>query len=472
MITILTTIFLTGYLLGGCTTRNVEYPTYEQIQKDTKEYIVDYIDPDASIKELAVIKEEDRENEYTVSCIVDYLSDIYIYKDEFELLYSYSGGIWELDKCSINIEYDDKTKNWIMSQEITDFTFQLGEKVYRLPFPYKMFIAEGWKLSSLYQEKDSDTLEPKQFMQVHMERNGEYIGVIVANMNDDSLPISECNIAGITVEEYSMNSNTLNFVIAGGITGTSTPEMILQTFGIPSEQTQREDVYYITYQFGDEKERSILDFEVHYDQEKKEVIRSKIELRNLEGLEYQLPKTTFNYTAPSSMGEEYNQGILKIEGKLNQLPCPLAEFFDDEWELLTPVSGGQSKYSVVNAKNAISWNLEKDNKEIVIWLRNYNDCAVFAKDCYLVDCVYMEYFEDDEDNPLIELPGGLNTYSSAEEIIKVWSTLEENPDNNMKIQYLWQQSGENFVTDITVSDMQSEIRFYIGGYRSLSVKRQ
>ena len=84
----------------------------------------------------------------------------------------------------------------------------------------------------------------------------------------------------------------------------------------------------------------------------------------------------------------------------------------------------------------------------------------------------MEYFEDDEDNPLIELPGGLNTYSSAEEIIKVWSTLEENPDNNMKIQYLWQQSGENFVTDITVSDMQSEIRFYIGGYRSLSVKRQ
>ena len=72
MITILTTIFLTGYLLGGCTTRNVEYPTYEQIQKDTKEYIVDYIDPDASIKELAVIKEEDRENEYTVSCIVDY----------------------------------------------------------------------------------------------------------------------------------------------------------------------------------------------------------------------------------------------------------------------------------------------------------------------------------------------------------------------------------------------------------------
>ena len=31
---------------------------------------------------------------------------------------------------------------------------------------------------------------------------------------------------------------------------------------------------------------------------------------------------------------------------------------------LTPVSGGQSKYSVVNAKNAISWNLEKDNKEM------------------------------------------------------------------------------------------------------------
>lgn len=35
-----------------------------------------------------------------------------------------------------------------------------------------------------------------------------------------------------------------------------------------------------------------------------------LELRNLEGLEYQLPKTTFNYTAPSSMGGDYSQRYL------------------------------------------------------------------------------------------------------------------------------------------------------------------
>ena len=68
---------------------------------------------------------------------------------------------------------------------------------------------------------------------------------------------------------------------------------------------------------------------------------AEIELRNLDSIDY-VPPTYPRYVPPEELKGEYNSGILEIDKKLYQLPCPLSEFTDDGWEISVGVTGNTS----------------------------------------------------------------------------------------------------------------------------------
>lgn len=108
---------------------------------------------------------------------------------------------------------------------------------------------------------------------------------------------------------------------------------------------------------------------------------AEIELRNLDGIDY-IPPTYPRYVPPEEVKGEYNSGILEIDKKLYQLPCPRSEFTDDGWEISVGVTGNTSHIVLEAFGGVSSWNLKKNGKNMVVRLCNHTFKTVcFGSKC-------------------------------------------------------------------------------------------
>ncbi len=153
-----------------------------------------------------------------------------------------------------------------MSNDLSHFTFQLDNQVYKLPFPYEDLSANGWELNPIYSAKEGDLLESNQFQSVHMIKNDVYIEVTAINTTDASLPLSQCNIAGIvfSYRDYDEDEQNIDFKIAHDITLKSPVESVLRTFGNPSKQEYEDNKTSLTYIFIDKPEFELQSFTSNY----------------------------------------------------------------------------------------------------------------------------------------------------------------------------------------------------------------
>lgn len=97
-------------LLIGCGAKEPTAPETEVVKADVQEYITELIDKDAIITTFLKSDSRATEDNYMVTCVVEYKSLITEYKDEFVLIYTIRDKKLKLSKCKVNPNYSGKYK--------------------------------------------------------------------------------------------------------------------------------------------------------------------------------------------------------------------------------------------------------------------------------------------------------------------------------------------------------------------------
>lgn len=276
---------------------------------------------------------------------------------------------------------DTDTEDVVMSDTLFDFTFELDGVVYKLPCSYDTFTKNGWTISSSGYSGDT-MIGGSQYETFYMARDGHKIYVSVYNGSGNAKKISECKIGGIECETYDGAS----FSIAKGIVTTSTADQIKEAFGIPNTDNTGDGYESITYRQNDSSYNYAM-FYISSDDK-----YSSIELRNFiitdeDNTETNTTKPDYlaQYKAPSGIGTDIYSGIVSVEGKVYQMPCPVSEFLDDGWTI-TQQSGG------IVSGGTDSIRVEKDGKKTYLYLDNLSDYQTTPENCM----VYEVSVSDDE----------------------------------------------------------------------------
>ncbi|MBE6782392.1 MAG: hypothetical protein E7536_00065 [Ruminococcaceae bacterium] len=264
-----------------------------------------------------------------------------------------------------------------MSDDLYDFTFELEGDVYKLPCDYKDFTDNGWTISSSGYSGDT-TISGNSSDCYYMSRDGLKVMVFSYNFSGNVKKIKDCKIGGIECYAYE----GVDFVIAKGITVESSVDEIKSAFGTPGYSSSGSDYEVLTYYAERDSYQNCVDFYCS-----DEADYCSIQLKNF--VESDDDETTTStetpdylgeYKAPTSMGSDIKSSVVKIEGDLYQLPAPVSVFLDNGWEIVQQsgdVVAGGSDYIYV----------EKNGKEIELYITNYSDYQTTVENCavYKVD---------------------------------------------------------------------------------------
>lgn len=346
------------------------------------------------------------------------------------------------------------------------FAFILEDDFYELPTSYQTFVKNGWNLSPLYYYKETDELNSNQLISVPMCKDNTNIKVIIMNTTDNTLPLNKCMVGGISVCQYKREySDNVNFEMVKGMNGLSSVYNMQELFGEPTEKDFYGTTKYLIY--NTEDEIKFFYFESSYDSVNGELLSNRIELRNLEGINYVTPRSYFDksgYEVPLNLGTQLDSNVIEIDGKLYRFPCPLSEFLDDGWTLDQPTNSNDSDYAILNGNNeTCGWNLEKNGKYIVVRLRNYSDQALFLpQDNVAVDYIYIGRSELEES--LIKLPCGLTENSSLSEIDEILSYIQNDTEGSVNYEKNMSYRYNSLDVSVSISSDYVTITYDISGY--------
>lgn len=267
-----------------------------------------------------------------------------------------------------------------MSDDLFDFTFELEGVVYKLPCKYEDLTKNGWTISSTGYNSESK-ISGNSYDSFSMSKDGRKITVYSYNMSGNVKPIKDCKVGGVKFDAY----HEVDFTIAKGITINSSVDEIKTAFGVPGYSNSGSDYESLTYYAEKDSTYNSVEFYITNDGK-----YSTITLKNF--IETEDDKTTTSterpayldeYKAPSAMGKDLKSSVVKIEGDLYQLPCPVSEFIDNGWKVIQ-----QSGDVVAGGKDSI--RMEKNGKKIDLSIINYADYQTTVENC----AVYKVYVDN------------------------------------------------------------------------------
>lgn len=270
-----------------------------------------------------------------------------------------------------------------LSDDIYSFQIKINSDVYSFPMSFDDLISLGWE----YIDDDSAELAPNNYSPTERFKLGDLEAyVTMVNLGINTEPISDCTVAGISIDSFQMADVTdVAIELPGGIQyGVSTLDDITAAYGTPSD-TYEGDLYTkVSY----EKDY-YQDVELYVDSETG--FLNEISLENMSAeedagsdaaadLSDEPTPEVLAYQAPSELGDDFTSFIVEYAGDLYQLPAPLSEFVKNGWTIDTSQSA-----SYVAGKSYDWVYMSKDNQNYHTIVRNYSPDAAVIENCFVTD---------------------------------------------------------------------------------------
>ena len=270
-----------------------------------------------------------------------------------------------------------------LSDDIYSFQIKINSDIYSFPMSFDDLISIGWE----YIDNDSAELAPNNYSPTERFKLGDLEAyVTMVNLGINTEPISDCTVAGISIDSFQMADVTdVAIELPGGIQyGVSTLDDITAAYGTPSD-TYEGDLYTkVSY----EKDY-YQDVELYVDAETG--FLNEISLENMSAeedagsdaaadLSDEPTSEVLAYQAPSELGDDLTSFIVEYAGDLYQLPAPLSEFVKNGWTIDTSQSA-----SYVAGKSYDWVYMSKDNQNYHTIVRNYSPDAAVIKNCFVTD---------------------------------------------------------------------------------------
>jgi hypothetical protein len=221
----------------------------------------------------------------------------------------------------------DETKNII--DAIWNFPLTIEGKEFKLPFSVKELTDAGWKFP------DTDQTIPYGMSNEYVLTKDDLslmVEVKNSSENKEKLPAQECTVYGITVgapkldkmpdikmlEDISLKSGLAEVKEAYGD--------FMSTYPV-DQYDESKGSYYVYGGFPCPQLRFVVKDDV--------ICGFNVEscfvedFANLDGKD--VDTKLLDYTPPSALSDDYNEGIIEIGGKLLQMPFPAYELIQDGW---------------------------------------------------------------------------------------------------------------------------------------------
>ena len=270
-----------------------------------------------------------------------------------------------------------------LSDDIYSFQIKINSDIYSFPMSFDDLISMGWE----YIDDDSAELAPNNYSPTERFKLGNLEAyVTMVNLGINTEPISDCTVAGISIDSFQMADVTdVAIELPGGIQyGVSTLDDITAAYGTPSD-TYEGDLYTkVSY----EKDY-YQDVELYVDSETGFLNESALENMSAEedtgsdaaaDLSDEPTPEVLSYQAPSELGDDFTSFIVEYAGDLYQLPAPLSEFVKNGWTIDTSQSA-----SYVAGKSYDWVYMSKDNQNYHTIVRNYSPDAAVIENCFVTD---------------------------------------------------------------------------------------
>lgn len=287
------------------------------------------------------------------------------------------------------------------------FELQIDDILYQFPLSFSDFTASGWEyvgeLSAETEEPVYPQLAPGSYSPVEQFQKGSLtVYTLVWNTGHDTVPISECQIAGLFLDQTQMdNAPGCSVTLPGGIEyGGSTLDQILSICGEPTEQKSEDSITRLTYEY-----QNYQRIDLGIDQDTG--LLNEIDLQNMpvSGQEEAIPassqtgaRTLPSYRAPKELGEELSSYLVKFANDLYQLPAPVSAFLDNGWALNPETSD-----SAVDGLSFGWASLAKDGQEFSAIAYNYSSDSAPIENCFVTSMTS----DTDSDQIPVTLPGGI-----------------------------------------------------------------
>lgn len=270
-----------------------------------------------------------------------------------------------------------------LSDDLYSFEVKIDDEVYTFPMSYRDFTALGWE----YQGEETDELEPSNYSPTAQFKKGNLViyGELV-NLGINTVPVTECSIAGFSVDSYKIAEEPgTSIELPGGIKyGSATIDDIKEAYGNPTD-TYEGDLYTkLTY-----KKDYYQQADLYVSSETG--VLNEIELENMvydedsnaaSAAEVSTDPTTevLAYKAPEELGDDLDSSIVEYAGDLYQLPAPVSVFLDNGWKL-----DEEKSASVIAGKSSDWLYMSKDNQNFHTMVRNYSQDAASIENCFVTE---------------------------------------------------------------------------------------
>lgn len=275
-----------------------------------------------------------------------------------------------------------------LSDDVYSFQVEYDGTLYQFPMPYADFEAQGWTLSK---NDDSEAMVgTNSYTSIGFIKGECSIRADVFNLGINELPIKECLIGGITVDEgfTDMDFSAIPVNLPNGISmGVSNVDDIKAAYGEPSDVYESDLYTKLTY----EKDY-YQDVELYVYTEGNTL--RQISLRNFsepEGYDKgsvstETPDIVANYKAPSSLGEDFMEPVVEYFGDLYQLPAPVSAFEANGWSMVDV-----SDEDFVAGRDIEFIEMIKDNQRVRFSIYNLTENAVTLSNCFVKELQFATY---------------------------------------------------------------------------------
>lgn len=282
------------------------------------------------------------------------------------------------------------------SSEIYEFKVNLLGDTYTLPVELEEFKNNGWTYANNDNPEGKD-VNANGYATCDVLKDGKRITLTVINLGTNTKKIVDCKVGSIDCTFSAANDMSFNLAKKLTATKDTTIDDVTGKFGEATKtingdsgitlRYEKETYVYYVFTFNTDGKLTYVD------------IRNWQKDAGTSGDEVDLSFLS-EYKAPDSLTDNYGDYILRLEGKVYQLPAPVSCFVDNGWTLTSypdSIPAGDEITSGLTMK--------KGGFEITCTIKNFANGAVEAKDSMVTGIFLNGEFLDGID---FELSGGVS----------------------------------------------------------------
>ena len=339
------------------------------VNKDTLLYIVDKDDVFT-----------DKETDIMLKSFEEYTGNEYTYVMEFdtELV-----ELTPVDELSVDeaeekqqqdeeeaTAFDEKSENPLYAFEMT-----INGDTLKLPMWFTDLEEAGWKYDG-----DRDEMVPANSRNVveYWKKGDAQICTTIINFGVNAVPFSECIVTEIAYTSYKEDDKNVIELPAGIKLNKSNCDEVLKAYGEADDTYEGNYSIKLSYEPDDEHNVELL-----FDIETKILNSVEIECQEiLEGVDNEIkderPEILDTYKEPSKLSKDLLDTTVELDGVVYQLPCPMEKLLEDGWTIKAKDD------TIVSPLSKEYCRIVKDDLEVMVWLKNPVQDAIYAKYSYVV----------------------------------------------------------------------------------------